>query len=89
MHDVLSYLSRDCKNAVKLFQGNEMQVNPSKFQFMIIFQSPVDTSNAMLQIDGNIVLKPESQVKVLEETLDNKLNFSHHVRVICTKAARQ
>ena len=43
----------------------------------------------MLQIDDNIVLKPESQVKVLGVTLDNKLNFSHHVSVICTKAARQ
>ena len=43
----------------------------------------------MLQIDDNIVLKPVSQVKVLGVTLDNKLNFSHHISVICTKAARQ
>ena len=28
-------------------------------------------------------------MKVLGVTLDNKLNFSHHVSVICTKAARQ
>ena len=62
--------------------------DPSKFQFMIISHSPVDTSKAMLQID-NIVLKPESQVKVLGVTLDNKLNLSHHVSVLCTKAARQ
>ena len=34
-----------------------MQANPSKFQFMIISHSPVDTSKAMLQIDYNIVLK--------------------------------
>ena len=89
IHDVLSYLGRDCKNAVKWFRDNGMQANPSKFQFMIISHSPVDTSKAMLQIDDNIVLKPESQVKVLGVTLDNKLNFSHHVSVICTKAARQ
>ena len=89
IHDVLSYLGRDCKNAVKWFRDNGMQANPSKFQLMIISHSPVDTSKAMLQIDDNIVLKPESQVKVLGVTLDNKLNFSHHVSVICTKAARQ
>ena len=58
IHDVLSYLGRDCKNAVKWFRDNGMQANPSKFQFMIISHSPVDTSKAMLQIDDNIVLKP-------------------------------
>ena len=42
-----------------------MQANPSKFRFMMISHSPVDASNAMLQIDDNIVSKPESQVKVL------------------------
>ena len=66
-----------------------MQANPSKFQFTIISHRPVDTSKAMLQVDDSIVLKPESQVKVLGVTLDNKLNFSHHVSIICTKAARQ
>ena len=82
-------LIRDCKNAVKWLRDNGMQANPPKLKFMIISHSPVDTSKAMLEIDDNIVLKPESQVKVLGVTLDNKLNFSHHVTVICTKAARQ
>ena len=36
----------------------------------------------MLQIDDNIVLKPEPQAKVLGITVDNKLNFDHHVCVI-------
>ena len=67
MH-VLSYLSRDCKNAVKWFRDNGMQANPSKFQFMITSHSGVDASNTTLQID-DIVSKPESQVKVLGVTL--------------------
>ena len=58
IHDVLPYLGRDCKNAVKWFRDNGMQANPSKFQFMIISHCPVDTSKLMLQIDDNIVLKP-------------------------------
>ena len=65
-----------------------MQANPSNFQCMIISHIRVDTSKAMLQIDDNIVLKPESQVKELGVTLDNKLNFSHHVSVKCIKATR-
>ena len=89
MNDVLSYLSRDCKNAVKWFRDNGMQANPSKFQFMIISHSGVDASNATLQIDDSSVLKPEPQKKVFGVMLDNKLNFNHHVSTICTKATRQ
>ena len=66
IHDVLPYLGTDCKNVVKWFQDNGMQGNPSKFEFMIISHSPVDTSKAVLQIDDNIVLKSKFQVKVLE-----------------------
>ena len=66
-----------------------MQANPFKFQFMIISHSGFDASNATLQIDDNIILKPEPQVKVLGVMLDSKLNFNHHVSALCTKAARQ
>ena len=66
-----------------------MQANPTKFQFMITSHSGVDASNATLQTDGSIVLKPQPQVKVLGVTLDNKWIFNHHVSAICTKAARQ
>ena len=88
MHDVLSYLSRDCKNAVKWFRDNGMQANPSKFQFMIISHSGFDASNATLQIDDNIILKPEPQVKVLGVMLDSKLNFNHHARISRFSALR-
>ena len=66
-----------------------MQANPFKFQFMIISHSPFVTSNAMLQIDDNIVFKPEYQIKLLGGILDSKLNFNHHVSAICTQTTRQ
>ena len=59
---------------------------------MIISHGPLDTNNIMLQIDDDVVLKSESQVKLRRVILDdksNKLNFIQHVRVACTKAARQ
>ena len=89
MHDVVSHLSRDCKNAVKWFRDNGMQANPSKFQFMIVSHSGVDARCVTLLIDDNIVLKPEPQVKLLGVMLDSKLNSNHHVSAKCTKAARQ
>ena len=51
----------------------------SKFQFMIISHNGVDASNATLQIDDNIVLKPEPQVNVLGVMLNGKLNCNRHV----------
>ena len=45
--------------------------------------------NATLQIDDNIIFKPEPQVKVLGVMLDGKLNFNDHISALCTKAARQ
>ena len=42
----------------------------------------------MLQIDDDIVSKPQSQVKVLGVTLDNEFNFNAHVGTTCTKAVR-
>ena len=35
------------------------------------------------------ILKPESHVKVLGVTLDEKLTFSEHISIRCSKAARQ
>ena len=82
-HDVSPFLT------MEWFRDNGMQTNLSDFQFMIISHSRADTSNIMLKIDSDVVLKPESQVKVLEELLDNMLNFDLHVYVTCTQAVRQ
>ena len=64
MLDVLSYISRDYKNAMKWVRDNGMQANPSKFQFMSISHRAVDAINAMLRIDDNIGLKAEPASKV-------------------------
>ena len=63
-----------------------MQANPANLRFMIISHSPIDSSNVMLQIDDDIVSKPQSQEKVLGVELDNEFNFNGHVGVSCTKA---
>ena len=44
-------------------------------EFMIISNSGVDASNAMWQINDNIVLKPALQVNVLGVTLNISINM--------------
>ena len=65
-----------------------MQANPSKFQFVLLSNTLVDTCNVSLCVD-DVVLKPESHVKILGVFLDDKLSFSKHISMCCTKAARQ
>ena len=86
--DVLSCLKRDCDNAVKWFEVNGMQANPSKFQFMVMSNGTVDKECISICINESL-LKPESHVKVLGVTLDDRLTFNEHVSVCCSKAARQ
>ena len=62
--------------------------NPGKFQFMIV--SPHDvTDKSQNYLLNDVVLKPETSVKVLWITMESRLNFSQHVSNLCTKAARQ
>ena len=86
--DVLSCLKRDCDNAVKWFDVNGMQANPSKFQFMVMSNGTVDKECISIYINESL-LKPESHVKVLGVTLDDRLTFNEYVSVCCSKAARQ
>ena len=64
-----------------------MQANPDKFQFLAI--SPNDKTTYRLTLNDNIVIESEPYVKALGVTLDDKLNFSHHISSLCKKAARQ
>ena len=75
--DVLSCLKRDCDNAVKWFEVNGMQANPSKFQFMVMSNGTVDKDCISICINESL-LKPGSHVKVLGVTLDDRLTFNEH-----------
>ena len=86
--DVLSWLERDCDNALKWFEINGMQANPSQFQFIVISNCSVDKKCISLSLNESI-LKPESHVKVLGVTLDDRLTFTEHISLCCSKAARQ
>jgi len=77
----------DGNKAIEWFAANGMQANPDKFQFMVI--SPDEFYKRKLVLNKNTEIFSEERVKVLGVTIDCKLNFSSHVRSICTKAARQ
>ena len=55
---------------------------------MVMSNGLIDKQCISLSVNESI-LKPESHVKVLGVTLDDRLSFNKHVSVCCTKAARQ
>lgn len=86
---VINTLKNDCKIAVKWFNENYMQANPSKFQF--IFLNPPNKQGckeSTLPI-FNQIIERSSDVKLLGVTIDDRLKYREHIRILCKKAARQ
>ena len=82
----MALLKADCANAVSWFTSNGMKANPGKFQSMIVFPHDVTDKKPELLVN-DVVLKPESSIKVLGITIDIRLNVSQLVSNLCTKAA--
>ena len=82
---LLDKLTSATCSALRWFEDNGLQANPSKFQF-IIFGN--EDSNASLFLGDNCIHACTS-VNLLGVTLDQKLNFKEHVRNLCRKAAWQ
>ena len=84
---VISNLQSDGNRAIKWFTDNGMQVNPEKFQFIMISRD--EDGSRSLTLNDSTVIVSEDHVKVLGVVIDSKLIFSLHVSAICNKASRQ
>ena len=62
-----------------------MAANPKKFQIMFL---GINDQEIVFILDG-IVIKSSSSVKLLGVLLDNKLNFSEHVKKLCKSASQK
>ena len=79
---ILNQLKNDASELIQWFTVNEMAVNPRKFQVLFVGcgDNPVQ-----LDINGITILSSVS-VKLLGVTIDSKLNFSQHIKNMCSKA---
>ena len=78
-------LLNDANVMTKWFRDNLMKVNPDKFQFMFMQPSKYSQQLNELKIENNIIEISEN-VKLLGVTIDNRLNFNDHVKMLCVKA---
>ena len=79
---ILNQLQNDAKELIQWCKVNEMAVNPEKFQVLFVGcgDNPI-----LLDING-ITIPSSLSVKLLGVTIDNQLNFSHHIKDMCSKA---
>ena len=79
-------LKIDYKNAIDWFAWNGMKANPSKFQFMMLSMNAPRNIIWMLRMAS---LRSEPCAKVLEVTIDDRLQINEHVSAGCSKAPKQ
>ena len=78
-------LERESSKALYWFDINSMAANPAKFQTMFL---GINDSIIILNFDG-ITVESSLFVKLLGVYLDNKLNFSTHVKHLCKSASQK
>lgn len=81
--EVITKLENDVVRALKWFEINSLAPNAKKFQVM--FLGTKSKTKLCLEINGKKCLTSES-VKLLGITIDWKLQFNTHVKLLCKKA---
>ena len=73
--------------AIQSLESNQMQVNPSKFQFMAMY-CVLNPGSIKLTI-GNQVIQSVECIQLLGIHIDNKLSFDKHISTLCQQASQQ
>ena len=81
---VVATLTSEVKVAIKWFDTNMMEANPSKFQAITI--NVAEDPRAQISI-GDKAIITESTVKLFGVHLDDHLNFNKQTKELCRKAA--
>ena len=86
---IVQDLQNDSKVAIKWFENNYMEANPTKFQFILLSPQNKRTASISTLPLLDIHIDRSDCVKLLGIDIDDKLNFHEHITVLCKKAARQ
>lgn len=83
--EVIETLTTESESAIEWFRVNMMEANPSKFHAIMLNDT---AERATFSID-NANITTEQHVKLLGVNIDEKINFHHHVSVLCRKTGAQ
>ena len=83
IRDRVDILQRDTSTLLRWFSYNEMKPNAAKSNLLVS-----NGKCTSIKI-GNETIKGNKFVKLLGVTIDNKVNFTEHINVICKKASQK
>ena len=86
--DLIKSLENESNNAIEWFRGNDMIVNPEKFQAIIFNRRPKDKNTYTLNFD-NKEIQTSPNVVLLGIEIDNNLTFKKHIYELVKKAGGQ
>ena len=81
-------LESECKVSIKWFHENKMNVNPDKFQAIVLDKCRSNNTEVKFII-GSEQIQAVPSVDILGITIDDKLNFNLHIDKIRLKSANQ
>ena len=84
-----SLLEKSANTAISWFDDNYMKANPAKFQGIVMSPSRNNQVDLEFLLSDGTIIKPSDQVKLLGVNIDNKLNFSYHIKDLSAKCAKQ
>ena len=85
LEEIKNTLRFDFDLVSKWFEENYMVLNADKCHFMCLGK---DTENETF-IFNNFIFNNSNEEKILGITIDNKLTFKGHIKILCRKAAQK
>jgi hypothetical protein len=74
--------------AANWYEDNLLLANKDTFQVMTVKRNQKTMSNITLKVN-NEEIQQNSVLKLLGISIDDKLNFTDHVKTVCIKSSRQ
>ena len=81
--DLINHVNERLSLIFEWFCHNRLSLNPSKCKFVVFTNKPYDTQNCSILL-GNNPIERVSYFKYLGVTIDEKLKYNEHIKVICT-----
>ena len=85
--NVKSSLNKNAEKASKWYEDNMLKGNYSKYKTMAM-QNKGERTNLSMSIQGSEIESTE-KLSLLGVTIDNNLNFNHHINNVCKKASQR
>ena len=85
--NVKSSLNKNAEKASKWYEDNMLKGNYSKYKTMAM-QNNGEITNLSMSIQGSEIESTE-KLSLFGVTIDNKLNFNHHINNVCKKASHR